>query len=119
MRAIFSFIFDFLTDPLGLPIHPLWEYLILFVIGIFAFQIAWNISPGGIFGSHIHWVVRLVAFVLMWLLVYLIIAICKWLFANWVIIVSILGGIVAVVFAIFLIQTLKKKGKAKNERNEK
>ena len=44
---------------------------------------------------------------------------CKWLFTNWVIIVSILGGIVAVVFAILLIQTLKKKGKAKNERNER
>ena len=119
MRAIFSFIFDFLTDPLGLPIHPLWEYLFLFVIGIIAFKIAWDISPGGTFGSLIHWGARLGVFVLMWLLVYGIIAICKWLFTNWVIIVSILGGIVAVVLAIFQIQTLKKKGKAKNERNEK
>lgn len=109
MRAIFSFVFDFLTNPLGLPINPLWEYLILLVIGAIAFQIAWNISPGGAFGSFIHWSTRLVVFVILWALAYGIIAICKWLFANWVLIISIIGAIaLIVVVALFIIYRTKK-----------
>lgn len=32
-RGMFKFIFEILTDPLGLPIEWYWEYLILAVIG--------------------------------------------------------------------------------------
>ena len=91
-----KFLFGVLTDPLGLPIDAIWEYLILAVIGAIAFGIAWNISPGGELGSLIHWVVRLIAFVILWAIVYGIIALVQWIFANWVVVLCILGGIIVV-----------------------
>ena len=91
-----KFLFGILTDPLGLPIDAIWEYLILAVIGAIAFGIAWNISPGGEFGSLIHWVVGLIAFVILWAIVYGIIALVQWIFANWVVVLCILGGIIVV-----------------------
>ena len=91
-----KFVFGILTDPLGLPIDAIWEYLILAVIGAIAFVIAWNASPGGDFGSLIHWVVRLIAFVILWAIVYGIIALVQWIFANWVLVLCILVGIVVV-----------------------
>ena len=91
-----KFLFGLFTDPLGLPIDAIWEYLILAVIGAIAFGIAWNISPGGEFGSLIHWVVRLIAFVILWAIVYGIIALVQWIFANWVLILCILGGVVVI-----------------------
>ena len=36
---MFKFIFEILTDPLGLPIEWYWEYLILAVIGAAAYAI--------------------------------------------------------------------------------
>ena len=101
-------LFDFMTNPLGLPINFIWEYLILAVIGAIAFGIAWNISPGGDFGSLIHWVVRLIAFVILWAIVYGIIALVQWIFANWVLILCILGGVV-VIGGIITIVVLKIK----------
>ena len=71
MRPIFSFIFELITDPLALPISPLWEYLILLVLGEIAFRIAWEASPGGFGGSAIHWFVCAIAFVAMWAAAYL------------------------------------------------
>ena len=103
-----KFLFGILTDPLGLPIDALWEYLILAVIGAIAFVIAWNASPGGDFGSLIHWVVRLIAFVILWAIVYGIIALAQWIFANWVWILCILGGVV-VIGGIVTIIVLKQK----------
>ena len=91
-----KFLFGILTDPLGLPIDAIWEYLILAVIGAIAFLIAWNASPGGNFGSLIHWVVRLIAFVILWAIVYGIIALVQWIFANWAWTLCILGGVVVI-----------------------
>ena len=86
-------LFEILTSPLGLPIDAIWEYLILAVIGAIAFKVAWESSPGGIFGSLIHWSVRFVVFVVLWAIVYSIIALVQWIFANWWLILCILGGV--------------------------
>lgn len=59
---MYKLIFELLTDPLGLPINDLWEYLILLIIGAISFSVGWEVSPGGRFGSIIHWCVRLIAF---------------------------------------------------------
>ena len=110
---MFKFLFGVLTDPLGLPIDAIWEYLILAVVGAIAFVIAWNISPGGKLGSLIHWVVRLIAFVILWAMVYGIIALVQWIFVNWILILCILGGVV-VIGGIVTIIVLKLKVGANN-----
>lgn len=77
MKPIYSILFDILTDPLGLPISPIWEYLILLGISEIAFRIAREASPGGFGGSTIHWTVRIIAFIVMWAIAYAVIWIGK------------------------------------------
>ena len=43
LRDIFSFIFDKLTDPLTLPIEPLYEWILLGVIGLIAYVLSFRI----------------------------------------------------------------------------
>lgn len=106
---MYKFIFTLLTDPLGLPISPIWEYVILAILNQIAFKIAWNISPGGAWGSEIHWAVRIPAFCVMWVITYGIIWIIKWLTVNWVLVLSILVVTILVVGIIFTILNVRKR----------
>ena len=90
---MFKFIFEILTDPLGLPIEWYWEYLILAVIGVVAYAVAYrcvgDMYSGGMIdgstsGSFFHWLIRLILFVALWAVTYGIIAAVKWLTDNWV-----------------------------------
>lgn len=76
--------YTLLTDPLGLPIEPLWEYVILLVVGEIVHEIAWNVSPGGRLGSLIYWVTKLIAFALIWAILYAIIVVVKFIIAHWI-----------------------------------
>mgnify|MGYP000018310499 FL=1 len=120
---MFKFIFDLLTDPLGLPIEWYWEYIILLVIGAVAYAVAYrcvgDMYSGGMIdgstsGSFFHWLIRLILFVALWAVTYGIIAAVKWLTDNWVLVLSILGGVVAVVGigAIAAIIVRRRKEKA-------
>lgn len=111
-----KFMFTLLTDPLGLPIHALWEYVILAVINEIAYRIAWEASPGGFGGSTIHWIVRAISFVIMWAVTYLVITVVKWIFAHWVLVVCILGAIL-VIAGITTIVILRKKKRTAGEKD--
>jgi hypothetical protein len=76
--------YTLLTDPLGLPIAPLWEYVILLIVGEIVHEIAWSTSPGGTFGSLIYWVTKLIAFVAIWAVLYAIIAVAQFVIAHWI-----------------------------------
>ncbi len=117
-------IFEILTEPLGLPIDAVWEYLILLVIESIAFYIAWDASPGGKWGSEIHWGVKLIAFVMIWAVTYAIIAAVKWIFSNWVLVLCIIGGAALLSAAAYFIIRFFKKKRVKqqvktNENNER
>ena len=84
-------LFDFLTSPLGLPISPIYEWLILFIIGEIAFRVAFravgelydaDFISGRSIGSIIHWSIRLVIFVAFWAVAYGVIAVAKFVIAN-------------------------------------
>ena len=109
MRPIFSFIFELITEPLALPISPLWEYLILLVLGEIAFRIAWEVSPGGFGGSTIHWFVRIIAFVAIWAVTYAVIAVGKFVLAHWIPIVCIIGGLAIVGISTAIILNRKEQ----------
>ena len=56
-------LFTFLTSPLGLPVSPLYEWILLAIIGEIAFRIAFRavgelyddgLINGGCFGSIFH-----------------------------------------------------------------
>lgn len=122
---MFKFIFDLLTDPLGLPIEWYWEYIILLVIGAVAYAVAYrcvgDMYSGGMIdgstsGSFFHWLIRLILFVILWAVTYGIIAAVKWLTDNWVLVLSILGGVVAAVGIAAVVAIIVRKQKKKLER---
>ena len=112
--------YTLLTDPLGLPIEPLWEYVILLIVGEIVHEIAWNASPGGTFGSLIYGVTKLLAFVIIWAVIYGVIAVVKWICANWVLVLCILGAIVVLAATISIFTAIhKKKTKKASVEEEK
>ncbi|WP_303057626.1 hypothetical protein [uncultured Ruminococcus sp.] len=102
MSAIFKFLFERATDPLGLPINALYEYIILAVIDAIAYGIAYSkvgdMYHGGLIsgrteGSFFHWLIRLILFVGLWLLTYGAIQGYYFMIANWQIILMIAGSV--------------------------
>lgn len=102
MSAIFKFLFERVTDPLGLPINAFYEYIILAVIGAVAYGIAYSkvgdmyhgsLISGRTEGSFFHWLIRLILFVGLWLLAYGAIQGYYFVTANWQIILMIAGSV--------------------------
>lgn len=83
-RKMLKIFYILLTDPLGLPIDVWWEYIILLVVGEIVHEIAFSVSPGGTFGSLIYWVTKLLAYVVIWGILYIVIAAVKFIIAHWI-----------------------------------
>ena len=123
MREVLSFLFDRITDPLGLPIAGYWEWIILAIIAFSAYTIAFravgDLYDGGMIsgsaaGSILHWIIRLIVFVVIWAVTYFVIWLAKLIFAHWLLIVSILGGILVAAAIICLIVRYTRKGGENN-----
>ena len=123
MREVLSFLFDRITDPLGLPIAWYWEWIILAIITFAAYAIAFravgDLYDGGMIrgsasGSILHWIIRLIVFVVIWAITYFVIWLAKLIFAHWILIVSILGGILVTAAIICLIVRYTRKGGENN-----
>ena len=123
MREVLSFLFDRITDPLGLPIAWYWEWIILAIIAFAAYAIAFrtvgDLYDGGMIsgstdGSILHWIIRLIVFVVIWAVTYFVIWLAKLIFAHWLLIVSILGGILVTAAIICLIVRYTRKGGENN-----
>lgn len=122
MAKVFGFLFDRLTDPLGLPINPLWEYLILAVLFGIAYVAAYTfvgvLYRNGdlhtrIGGSAMHWAVRLTIFVVLWALTYAVIWVVQTLSLYWIIALSVAGGLAVLVtlarVALFIYEKVVNK----------
>ena len=80
---MWKFLYELLTNPLGLPIHPVWEYLILLAVGEIVHEIAGWASPGGTLGSIVYWATKLCACVAIWALLYGLSAAIKFIIDYW------------------------------------
>ena len=123
MREVLSFLFDRITDPLDLPIAWYWEWIILAIIAFAAYAIAFravgDLYDGGMIsgstaGSILHWIIRLIVFVVIWAITYFVIWLVKLIFAHWLLIVSILGGILVAAAIVCLIVRYTRKGGENN-----
>ncbi|MFA7051010.1 MAG: hypothetical protein WC189_02840, partial [Bacilli bacterium] len=85
MKKIF---FDLITSQLSLFENPLHNYLAMAIIGLVAFAIAWNavgeIGARGEAGSILHWIIRIFAFVVIWLVLSILIIIISFILNNWI-----------------------------------
>ena len=122
MNVIFKFMFERLTDPLGLPINALYEYTILAVIDLIAYGITYikvgdmyhsGMISGRTEGSFFHWVIRAFLFILIWLGVFGIIQSYYFVTANWQIVLMIAGSVVGT--AMFCILAVKAMRFAKKQ----
>lgn len=90
MKKIF---FDLITSQLSLFENPLHNYLAMAIIGVVAFAIAWNavgeIGARGEAGSILHWIIRIFAFVVIWLVLSVLIIIISFILNNWIYILII------------------------------
>lgn len=112
---MYKFLFELFTSELTLPIEPLHECIILAIIGAIAFSVGWDVSPGGKWGSLIHWVVRLAVFVGLWLVTGIVLMIAQWVINNWILVVSIVGGILLLIAIISITRLILKKKNARKE----
>ena len=79
----------------------------------------WVLYDGGMIsgsaaGSILHWIIRLIVFVVIWAVTYFVIWLAKLIFAHWLLIVSILGGILVTAAIICLIVRYTRKGGENN-----
>lgn len=121
---MFKLLFEFLTEPLGLPIEWYYEYVILAVVGFIAYIIAFR-CVGSMYregfissrstGSFFHWLIRLIFFIIIWAVTYGVIALIKWLCANWVLVLCVLGGIVLLAAIIAITISIVKKRNTSSE----
>ena len=102
-----KFLYTIFTDPLGLPVEPIWEFVILLVVGEIVHEIAYWVSPGGTFGSLIYWVTKLLVFVAIWAILYGIIAVIKFVILH--LLWFTVGGSILLATAITWIIIYKKK----------
>lgn len=116
---MYKLLFEIIKSPLGLPISPIFEYIILLVINEIVFQVAWRLSPGGRSGSRIHWSIRIPLFILLWALTYAVIVLVKWIKQHWIValIIAILIGVLVLIIGLFIHKRNDKNNeKKRNER---
>lgn len=121
---MFKLFFELLTEPLGLPIEWYYEYIILAIIGVFSYGIAYSkvgdMYRGGFIdgrtsGSFFHWLIRLIIFAALWAITYGVIWLGKIIIADWQVVLIGLGIIVALTFLIVFVIKKYRESKAVNK----
>lgn len=106
---MFKFIFDLATEPLGLPIEWYQEWIILGIIGVVAYFIAYDkvgdlyhshMISGRMLGSLLHWIIRAFCFIVMWAITYGVIWIGKFIIENKVLVGTIAGVVLLIIIAV-------------------
>ena len=114
-----STFFDLLTNPFSLSLDPVWEYIILAIIGVIAFRIAYSfvgeLEIHGAIGSLFHWIIRFIVFVILWAITEGTIRLVRFLINHWFIAVIRVVIFIAIVIAVLI---SKKKAGEKDARNE-
>ena len=110
MRDFFSFCFEYLTDPLSLPLNPITEYIILALLDWIAQKLAYglvgnmygnSLISDGTSGSLFHWIFRGIIFVTIWWTANAVITIYRFVAEHWLILLTTLGAIL--LLAVFFL----------------
>lgn len=96
MSELLKFLFEQVTDPLTLPIHPLLEWLVLWCINRLVYKCAYKIvgnlySAGYLDGSEVgklaHWFLRTICFFVVWGTVRTLIAVVQFILNHWFVVI--------------------------------
>lgn len=100
-------LYTIFTDPLGLPLTPIWEFIILLIVGEIVHEIAFYMSPGGDFGSLIYWISKLIVFVIIWAVLYAVITAIQFVATYWL--WFVIGGIILAIGVLIFCRCKKRK----------
>lgn len=85
--------FELLTSPLTISDNYFVNYIIIGLIGIIAFKVAFKIVGDiGLFGevgATLHWIIRFVTFFLLWFVSFIVTEITKFIISH-IVIISVL-----------------------------
>lgn len=118
---MFKLFFELLTEPLGLPIEWYYEYIVLAIIGVFSYGIAYSkvgdmyrdgFIDGRTLGSFFHWLIRLILFAVLWAITYGVVWLGKIIIADWQVVLIGLGIVVALTFLIVFVIKKYRDSKA-------
>lgn len=99
-------VLDFLSLPLSLPISPIWDFVICFVLGEIAYWVAFSLA--GEIGDTsaergcLHWLIRIPFYFILWGLACLIIIVVKFIKANLIWVLIALGALGVIGLLILL-----------------
>ena len=116
---MFKLLFELLVDPLGLPINPIYEYLVMLVVGEMAYQFAYEktgvlshreyMSRGQ--KSILHWVIRLVFYFAMWAILRIGIWIYGFVVDNKGVSIFAIGCIFAIIATIKISAAIEERNR--------
>lgn len=118
MKAILKPIFEIITGKYVLFDNIIYNYIIMTIIGIISFKIAWNcvkklynydIISGNNIGSIIHWSIRLITFLVIFYFCSILIWITKFVYAYRYMIFICVAIIIVITIIVKLIKKHKKK----------
>jgi uncharacterized membrane protein len=119
-----KFIFELAIEPLGLPIEWYCEWLILSIIGCISYRVAFSkvremyrdktISGRGI-GSIIHWIIRLICFVIIWAITYGAIWLIKVIIQYRKIIIWSFLAIIIIAFFVKVFIVVRRRQEGSNQ----
>lgn len=128
MKVILKPIFEMITGEYVMFDNIIYNYIILTVIGLFAFGIAWrcvgklydnNIISGKNSGSLIHWTIRLVVFIALFYIFNLLIWLTKFIYIHRQIICIIICSVVILAIIYKIIKRKNNKNIDKNKCQNK
>ena len=105
MREVFRLCFEYLTDPLSLPLDPLVEWIILVVMHELAYRLSFSmvrdlyrsgIISSRLVGSFLHWFFRTTCFLGTWAGINFAIATYRFIAKHWLMIICAIGSILLI-----------------------
>lgn len=116
MSELLKFLFEQVTDPLTLPIHPLLEWFVLWCINRLVYKCAYEMVcnlycigylDGSIAGKLVHWFLRTICFIIVWGTVRTLIAVVQFILNHWIAVT--LGAVIIMAVMIIGYIVLKNK----------
>jgi magnesium-transporting ATPase (P-type) len=128
MKNILKPIFEMVTGELMFSDDIICNYIVMGIIGLIAFGLSWrfvgwlkdkDIIRGGRISSAIHWIVRFICVVVLFVVFSWVVVIVRFIinipFYVWII---ILGAIVLVILIMAIAKIRKKKNKRKKSESD-
>lgn len=128
MKFILKPIFEMVTGKYVMFDNIIYNYIIMTVIGLFAFGIAWrcvgklydnNIISGKNSGSLIHWTIRLIVFIVLFYIFSLFMWLTKFIYLYRQIICIIICAIAWLTIIITIIYKIRKRRINENIQTKK